>query len=114
MESFQNLPSEKQTGIVDAALLCFATNGYKKASAKDIADAAGISKAMVFHYFGTKRALYFYLIDLCRDVLLESMKEKLDPKVTDFFDRILMAADIEISAIQKTSLLVCVYQQRVF
>ncbi len=101
MENFFNLPKERQHTIIDAALLCFGTNGYKKTSAKDIADAAGISKSMVFHYFGTKRELYFYLIRFCGEALYGEMKEKFDPCITDFFDRIMMAATIELSVIQR-------------
>jgi len=100
VESFISLPIEKQNGIIDATLLCFGTNGYKKTSVKDIAVAAGISKAAVFYYFGTKKALYFYLIDHCRD-LMGQFKQRFDPRITDFFDRIRMAANIEISAIQR-------------
>lgn len=62
MEKFLNLPVEKQNIIIDAALKNFAVHGYKKTSISDIASSAGISKAMVFHYFGTKKELYVYLV----------------------------------------------------
>lgn len=101
MEKFLNLPVEKQNTIIDAALICFGTNGYKKSSISDIAAAAGISKAMVFHYFGTKKALYLYLIDLCGNILMNEVNEKFDNSITDFFDRIKLAANIEISVIKK-------------
>ncbi len=55
MEKFLNLPIEKQNDIIDAGLIAFGTNGYKKASISDIAKAAGISKSMIFHYFRTKK-----------------------------------------------------------
>jgi AcrR family transcriptional regulator len=60
MEKFFNLSTEKQQKIVDAALASFGANGYKKTSIRDIAAEAGISKAMIFHYFGTKKQLYLY------------------------------------------------------
>lgn len=101
MEKFLNLPEEKQNTIIDAALICFGTNGYKKSSISDIATAAGISKAMVFHYFGTKKALYLYLIDLCGNILMNEVNEKFDSSITDFFDRIKLAANIEILVIKK-------------
>jgi AcrR family transcriptional regulator len=81
--------------------MVFGTNGYKKASVSDIATAAGISKSMVFHYFGTKKALYFYLIDLCGTIIVNEVNEKFDNSVTDFFDRIMLASEIEISAMKK-------------
>lgn len=101
MENFLSLPLEKQNIIIDAALLCFGTNGYKKTSVSDIAAAAGISKALVFHYFGTKKALYLYLIDLCTHIIMNELDEKFDNAVTDFFARIKLAASIEISVMKK-------------
>ncbi len=101
MEKFLSLPAEKQNGIIDAALGSFGANGYKKTSVMDIAAAAGISKAAVFFYFGTKRDLYFYLINFCGEIINGEIGKKFDPGITDFFERILLSADIEIAAIQK-------------
>lgn len=101
MEKFLSLPVEKQNSIIDAALRSFGKNGYKKSSVNDIASAAGISKSMIFHYFGTKKALYLYLIDFCGNLLMKEINEKLDQSVTDFFDRIKLAADIEISVLKQ-------------
>lgn len=101
MEKFLNLSKEKQNTIIDAALKTFGTNGYKKTSISDIAAAAGISKAMVFHYFGTKKALYLYLINLCGTIMMDEVNEKFDNNVTDFFDRIKMSSNIEISAMKR-------------
>lgn len=100
-EKFTNLPAEKQNTIIDAALASFGANGYKKSSISDIASAAGISKAMVFHYFGTKKALYLYLINLCCDIIINAFNEKFDSTVTDFFDRIKLATNIKITVIKK-------------
>jgi AcrR family transcriptional regulator len=101
LESFLALPFEKQNVFIDAALRCFSTNGYKKTSVSDIAAAAGISKALVFHYFGTKKALYLYLIDLCTHIITNELEEKFDNTVTDFFARIKLATSIEISIMKK-------------
>jgi TetR/AcrR family transcriptional regulator len=97
------LPEEKQKIIIDAALKAFSTNGYKKASVSDIATAAGISKAMIFHYFGTKKALYFYLINLCGNIVINEIDEKFDYTITDFFERIKLATNIELSVMEKHS-----------
>jgi AcrR family transcriptional regulator len=101
LEKFLSLPAEKQNIIIDAALTSFGANGYKKASVSDIATAAGISKAMVFHYFGTKKALYLYLIDLCGNILMNEFNEKFDSGITDFFERIKLATSIKISVMKK-------------
>lgn len=101
MEKFINLPDEKKASIIDAALTAFGTNGYKKASISDISNAAGISKAMVFHYFGTKKALYLYLYQYCADLITSAIEESFDLSVTDFFDRIVQGSNIKISIIKK-------------
>lgn len=101
MEKFLSLPVEKQNTIIDGALKCFGTNSYKKTSVSDIASAAGISKAMVFHYFGTKKALYFYLIDLCSKLIMDEIYEKFDKTSTDFFERVMVLGDIKISLMKK-------------
>ncbi|ERI93757.1 transcriptional regulator, TetR family [Clostridiales bacterium oral taxon 876 str. F0540] len=101
LEKFLGLSSEKQNTIINAALKCFGTNGYKKTSVSDIAAAAGISKAMVFHYFGTKRALYFYLIDLCGNIFMNEINDKFDSTIEDFFERIRLSTSIEISIMKR-------------
>jgi AcrR family transcriptional regulator len=101
MEKFLALPIEKQTIIIDAALISFGTNGYKKASISDIATAAGIAKSMIFHYFGTKKELYFYLINYCANLISNEINAKFDTTINDFFDRIMLASDIEISVMKQ-------------
>ena len=101
MENFLNLPMEKQNLIVDAALKTFAMYGYKKTSISDIANAAGISKAMVFHYFGTKKDLYLYLVNTCVDSISTEVIEKFDDSITDLFDRILYTSKLKLSLMEK-------------
>jgi AcrR family transcriptional regulator len=101
LEKFLSLPIEKQDIIVNAALTCFGINGYKKTSISDIAAAAEISKALIFHYFGTKKSLYLYLIDLCTSTIMNEIDKKFDNSITDFFDRIELATSIEISVMKK-------------
>ncbi len=101
MERFLKLPFEKQSFIIDAALKTFSKNGYKKTSVSDIAAAAGISKAMIFHYFGTKKALYIFLIYYCRNIITKEVDNKLDYANHDFFERIRLATAIKISILKK-------------
>ncbi len=101
MESFLNLSDEKQLSIIEAAMSAFGATGYKKTSVSDIAAAAGISKAMVFHYFGTKKDLYLYLIKYCSDLIMREIDKIFDRTLTDFFDRILQAAEIKISILMQ-------------
>ncbi len=101
MEKFYNLPLEKQETLINAALTAFGSNGYKKTSVSDIAVAAGISKAMVFHYFRTKKDLYFYLIGYCMNLITDEINRQFDSSITDFFDRIVQTTEIKIAVIKK-------------
>lgn len=101
VEKFLSLTKEKQDTIINAALTVFSKSGYKKASVNDIAVAAGISKAMVFYYFGTKKNLYFYLLDLCKNNIINDIENGLKENTADFFDRITLVSKIKISALKE-------------
>lgn len=62
-EKFFALPEEKQLAIINAGYRVFSQNSYKKSPMSEIAAAAGISKALLFHYFRNKRELYLFLLD---------------------------------------------------
>lgn len=79
----------------------FGANGYKKTSVSDIAAAAGISKAMVFHYFGTKKTMYVYLMELSGNLVIDAFGKNFDNRLTDFFDRIRLASEIKMSVMKK-------------
>lgn len=96
-----NSTENKQEAIIDAALRVFGTNGYKKASVSDIAKAADVSKATVFHYFGTKKSLYLYLMGMCKTLLINEISRSHNSGTTDFFDKIKAAAEIKISVLKK-------------
>jgi TetR/AcrR family transcriptional regulator len=66
---FENVESEKQRIILNAALKEFADKGYEQASTNQIVKDAGIGKGMLFYYFTTKKKLYAYLVDYCINIL---------------------------------------------
>ena len=55
------LPIEKRQRILDAAYQVFSQSSYKGASMSEIASNAGISKALLFHYFINKKELYLFI-----------------------------------------------------
>jgi len=67
-QKFLNLSEEKRERIVNAAMKEFII-GYKKASTDNIVKDAGISKGLLFHYFGTKERLYNFLIDYSIEII---------------------------------------------
>ncbi len=49
---------QRQAGLIAAAASLFAAKGFNGTTTKEIAKAAGVSEALVFKHFPTKRALY--------------------------------------------------------
>ncbi len=49
---------ERQASLIQAATTLFAQKGFNGTTTKEIAKTAGISEALVFKHFPTKRALY--------------------------------------------------------
>ncbi len=100
-EHFRGLEQEKQEHILNAGYQIFGKYGYRKASTADIAREAGISKAMLFYYFVSKKELYLDLIQEASDVLLSAMNARLETISTDFFERVLALSRIKIEALKK-------------
>jgi AcrR family transcriptional regulator len=53
----------KRDEILDIAAQCFAEKSYPAASMNDIAAACGTSKARLYHYYESKEAILFDLLD---------------------------------------------------
>lgn len=70
-ERFFSLPKEKQQAIINAGYRVFSQNCYKNSPMSEIADAAGISKSLLFHYFHNKKELYMFLWDKCAQITIE-------------------------------------------
>lgn len=98
-EKFFDLKKEKQDRMINASLKLFALNGYKHASTDDIVTEAGISKGLLFHYFGSKLGLYTFLYDYSvRFMKLELTRGVLEvTRTTDYFE---LRKQIEFSKMQ--------------
>jgi len=72
-EKFFSLPEEKQQAIINAGYRVFSRNSYKNSPMSEIAEAAGISKSLLFHYFQNKMELYLFLWDKCAETTIEFM-----------------------------------------
>src|SRR5437870_3145011 len=55
---------ERRKAIVDAAVPLFARNGFAGTTTRELAEAAGISEALLFRHFPTKRLLYREILRL--------------------------------------------------
>lgn len=68
---------ERQAGLITAAASLFAAKGFNGTTTKEIARAAGVSEALVFKHFPTKRALYGAILaeKVTVNELLEAVEE---------------------------------------
>ncbi|MCB0870234.1 MAG: TetR/AcrR family transcriptional regulator [Solirubrobacterales bacterium] len=74
----RRLPAaERRKLILDAALDVFATGGYQETTLDEVAEKAGVSKALIYEHFPSKRELY---------------KEILETWVGELLGRVLSAA----------------------
>jgi len=54
--------SAGEIAILDSAVHLFSVHGYDGVSMRRIAEAAGVSKANIYHHFASKEALYFAIM----------------------------------------------------
>ncbi len=69
-EQFKEIREEKKLLIINTALELFASKGFHGASISMIAEAAGISKGLIYNYFSSKEAL---VIELMKSGFLDLM-----------------------------------------
>ena len=98
---FLNLDSEKQDRIINAAIKEFAQKGYDNASTNEIVKVAGISKGLLFHYFGNKKQLFLFLFDYCYTIIADDFYKKINMQEKDFFNRVRGAIIIKMDLMNK-------------
>jgi AcrR family transcriptional regulator len=90
---------ERRQQILGVAMRLFSQHGFRGTTTKEIAQAAGVSEAMVFRHFATKQELYSAILDFkaCsgslgdpREFLAEHLRRKDDRAVFTELARALM------------------------
>lgn len=74
-EKFYSLPEQKQQLIINAGFRVFSQNSYKKSPMQEIADHAGISKSLLFHYFYNKKEFYLFLWEYAADLTMQYLNK---------------------------------------
>ena len=72
-DKFFSLPEAKQQAVINAGYRVFSQNSYRNSPMSEIAESAGISKSLLFHYFRNKKELYLFLWDKCAEISIEYM-----------------------------------------
>lgn len=100
-QKFFNLTKEKQKAIIDAGYRVFSENKYNKSPMSEIADEAGISKSLLFHYFTNKKEFYLYLYDYGKNLVLEVVNDEDLFNETDFFQLYLQGMKCKLGVFKK-------------
>jgi len=69
--------------IIDAASACFAEYGYDKTTFDDVAQKAGISRALIYTYFKSKQEFFFTMMDEKHKNYLRQSQEVLDSSLSN-------------------------------
>lgn len=94
-----SLNEEKRRQIIDAAMKEFA-KGYRKANTAEIAREANISKGLLFHYFPTKKELFFFVVKYSLSTVLREY-ENIDVSGKDFLESLWELTMIKMEMIKK-------------
>ncbi len=91
-------PDARRAEILGAARRLFGANGYNSVSTTDIATEAGVTRALIHHYFDTKRALY---LEVVRQMMVvpASVSERLPP--TDAAERVSICVDRWLEVVER-------------
>src|SRR5271154_192068 len=65
---------ERRHQLVAVALELFARRGYRATTMDDIAEAAGVTKPLVYQHFSSKRALYLELVNAIAQELVIAVR----------------------------------------
>lgn len=95
--TLMELDAERRDAVLNAALGEFASRGYANASTNVIAREAGISKALMFHYVGSKRELFLSVDWFFRDLLRREYVEKMNLADRDVIARLRQSFLLQIT-----------------
>ena len=96
-----NTTDPKIQRILNAGLREFSQRGYEEASTNRIAKAAGMSKALMFHYVKSKEELFSLLLDYCQKTIAEDYWTKLNWQEKDVFNRLLHSYMLQIDLMKR-------------
>jgi AcrR family transcriptional regulator len=74
---------ERRERILDSAARVLAERGYEAASLDEIAEAAGISKPVIYDHFASKKELHLTLLESQTEELLEFMTTRVAAETSD-------------------------------
>src|SRR3954468_22035898 len=81
--AFMRLPAEeRRRQLLDVALDIFAERGFHSTSMDEVANAAGVTKPVLYQHFPSKRALYVELLEDVGNQMLARLTSATDRATT--------------------------------
>ena len=99
-EIVQGEEDSRRSGILNAAIAAFA-RGYKTVSTDEIVRAAGVSKGLLFHYFGTKKDLYLRAYEYAAQAVISELFGLVNLEERDILNRWRQIALLKLDLLQK-------------
>lgn len=85
----------RRSAIWEACLEEFSEKGYDRASTNSIAERAGVSKGLLFHYFKNKQQLYRELVEWCMSEVETYVLAKI-PEGRGFVETMVSLAEVKM------------------
>lgn len=98
--TIQGEEDSRRGGILNAAIAAFA-RGYKTVSTDEIVRAAGVSKGLLFHYFGTKKDLYLQAYEYAAQTVISELFGLVNLEERDMLNRWRQIALLKLDLLQK-------------
>lgn len=90
----------KKNSILNAAMAEF-TKGYDKTSTDTIVKSAGVSKGLLFHYFGSKKDLFLYAYEYALHTVIVEFYDLINFEERDILERWKQIALLKMDLMQK-------------
>jgi AcrR family transcriptional regulator len=73
---------ERERQVLEAAHALFAERGYARVTMDDVADAVGVTKPLLYRYFGNKERLYLACMEPAGELLTRTVVDAVTPTTT--------------------------------
>lgn len=93
IEAFERLQENKREAILTAGIAEFSRKAYRDASTDSITRESGISKGLLFHYFGSKKEFYLYCLAKSLERLMQETEVAENEGSLNFYDILFTTMD---------------------
>ncbi|MDH6366931.1 TetR/AcrR family transcriptional regulator [Breznakia sp. PH1-1] len=100
-DTLDKIEKSKQIPLMNAIIKEFANHGYQKASTNQMVKDAGISKGLLFHYFGNKKNMFEVAFVYVIRIVMDGLQESNYLDISDIFEFILHSMHTKVKVMKK-------------